>query len=125
VGDSSRCGTGQGAFECGGCRRERPYSFHSAQTLTPQAARDLIRKRAAAAVQRIADFKPHKLNGPVTLELSFKNYRPVEMLGYLPIVERVDSHTIRYRAADILQISKFLVFALEYRRHDPTRCASS
>ena len=61
----------------------------------------------------------------MTLELSFKNYRPVEMLGYLPIVERVDSHTIRYRAADILQISKFLVFALEYRRHDPTRCASS
>ena len=92
-----------------------PYSFHSAQTLTPQAARDLIRERAAAAVRRIADFKPRKLSGPVTLELSFKNYRPVEMLGYLPIVERVDSHTIRYRAADILQISKFLVFALEYQ----------
>lgn len=88
-----------------------PYSFHSAQTLTPQAARELIRQRAAAAVRRIADFKPRKLSGPVTLELSFKNYRPVEMLGYLPIVERVDSHTIRYRAADILQISKFLVFA--------------
>jgi D-amino peptidase len=92
-----------------------PYSFHSAQTLTPQAARDLIRARAAAAVRRIADFKPRKLDSPVTLELTFKNYRPVEMLGYLPIVERVDSHTIRYRAADILQISRFIVFALEYQ----------
>lgn len=92
-----------------------PYSFHSAQTLTPQAARALIRERAAAAVARIADFKPRKLSGPITLELGFKNYRPVEMLGYLPIVERVDSHTVRYRAADIVQISKFLVFALEYQ----------
>jgi D-amino peptidase len=91
-----------------------PYGFHSAQTLTPQAACNLIRERAAAAVHRIADFKPHKLKGPVTLDVSFKNYRPVELLGYLPIVERVDSHTIRYRAADMTQVSKFLVFALEY-----------
>lgn len=92
-----------------------PNGFHSALTLTPQAACDLIRERATAAVKRIADFKPRKLSGPVTLEVSFKNYRPVEILGYLPIVERVDSHTIRYKAADIVAVSKFLAFALEYQ----------
>ena len=30
------------------------------------------------------------------LEISFKNYRQAEILSYLSVVERIDSHSIRY-----------------------------
>jgi D-aminopeptidase len=37
------------------------------------------------------------------------------LLGYLPNVERVNSHTIRFIGKDILEISNFLRVALGYR----------
>jgi len=91
-----------------------PISFHAARTMTPAAAAELIREKARAAVRRIRDFKPYRIGGPVTFDLSLKHYRPVELLGYLPIVERMDSHTIRYVGEDILDVSQFLEFVLQY-----------
>ncbi|MCB1845711.1 MAG: M55 family metallopeptidase, partial [Halioglobus sp.] len=38
--------------------------FHSARTLTPAAARELIRARTLAALARLDDFKPYVLEGP-------------------------------------------------------------
>jgi D-amino peptidase len=46
----------------------------------------------------------------VTLDVSFKNYRQAEMLAYLPIVERTDSHSIRFVGKDMVAISKFVQF---------------
>ena len=89
-------------------------SFHSAVTLTPQAAQALIRERAAAALRRLGDFRPHRLPGAVELALTFKSYRPAELLAYLPGVRRVDAHTVGFRAADILEVSRFLQFAGGY-----------
>ncbi len=54
---------------------------------------------------------------PLTLEVSFKNYRPVELLGYLSNVQRIDSHTVRYMPRDMVDLSKFLEFVTSY---DPT-----
>jgi D-amino peptidase len=89
--------------------------FHSARTLTPEAAYDLIRERTRAAVSRIDEFEPFVLQTPVEMELSLKHYRPVELLSYLPGVERVASHTIHFTGDDILEVSRFLTFALSYR----------
>ena len=89
--------------------------FHSAQTLTPEAAYEVIRTRTKSAVDRIGDFEPYLLETPIELELSLKHYRPVELLGYLPDVERVNSHTIKFVGQDILEISNFLRVALGYR----------
>jgi D-amino peptidase len=89
--------------------------FHSAQTMTPEAANEVIRTRTKAAIDRIQDFKPYVLETPVELELSLKHYRPVELLSYLPYVERVDSHTIRYKGKDMIEISRFLRVALGYQ----------
>ena len=88
--------------------------FHSAKTLTPQAAYPVIREKVKAAIARIDEFKPYRLDGPIQLEVSFKNYRPVEVLGYLPIVERIDAHTIRFVGKDMIEVSKFLAFILNY-----------
>jgi D-amino peptidase len=89
--------------------------FHSARTLTPAAAVDVIAQATRAAIGRIDEFEPYVMQTPVQLELSLKNYRPIELLGYLPGVERVNSHTIQYTGEDILEISRFLTFALSYR----------
>lgn len=89
-------------------------SFHSAQTLTPEAGYEVIRTRVNAAVRRIDDFSPYVLDTPIELELSLKHYRPVELLSYLPNVERLDSHTVKFVGADMLEISKFLTMALDY-----------
>jgi D-amino peptidase len=88
--------------------------FHSARTLTPEAGVEEIRTRTASAISRIGNFQPYILETPITLELSLKNYRPIELLGYLPNVERVNSHTIRYVGQDIVEISRFLSFVTGY-----------
>ena len=88
--------------------------FHSAKTMTPDASYVLIRETARKAVSRIRDFKPYKLNGPIELDVRFKNYRPSEVLSYLSIVQRTDAHSIRFVAKDILEVSKFLTFINTY-----------
>jgi D-amino peptidase len=85
-------------------------SFHSARTLTPGAAQRLVEETARRAVERRKSFRPFRLDGDVTLDVSFKNYRQAEMLSYLPIVERTDSHSIRFVGKDMVAISKFVQF---------------
>jgi D-amino peptidase len=58
--------------------------------------------------------RPYRITHPVTLELSFKNYLPAEVLTYLRSVERVDSHTIRFKGRDMLEVSDFLDFVDTY-----------
>lgn len=90
------------------------YGFHSARTLMPEAAYELIRQKVKQAIGRIKDFKPYKLKTPVQVDVRFKNYRPSEVLSYLPIVERTDSHSIRFTAKDMIEVSKFLEFIVTY-----------
>ncbi|MCI0487301.1 MAG: M55 family metallopeptidase [Blastocatellia bacterium] len=90
------------------------YGFHSARTLMPEAAYDLIRQKVKRAIGRIKDFKPYKLKTPVQLDVRFKNYRPSEVLSYLSIVERTDSHSIRFTGKDMIEVSKFLEFIITY-----------
>jgi D-amino peptidase len=90
------------------------YGFHSARTLTPEASCELIREKAKLAVTRAAGRKPYRVKTPVDLEIRFKNYRPAEILAYLPIVERVDAHTVRFRGKDMLEVARFVEFVLDY-----------
>jgi D-amino peptidase len=89
--------------------------FHSARTLTPSASQARIREGARRAIERLGDFRPHVLDGPPVLDLTFKHYRPAEVLAYLPVVERPGSRTIRYRASDMVEMSRFLQFVGNYR----------
>lgn len=94
---------------------KRTLSFHSANTLTPKAAQDLIRERVKAGVEQRAAARPYVVRGPVTLELSFKHYRAAELLAYLPIVTRVNAHTIRFVGRDIVEVSRFIAFVTSYQ----------
>jgi len=93
---------------------QKSLSFHSANAMTPEASCKLIASKVKAALARIDDFKPYRIIGPITLEVSFKNYRPVQVLSYLSIVERIDSHTIRFVGKDMTEISDFRVFLTSY-----------
>ena len=90
------------------------YSFHSARTIMPEAAYDLIREKVKRALARLKDFKPYKLKTPIQLDVRFKNYRPAEMLSYLSIVERTDSHSIKFMGKDMTEVAKFLEFITTY-----------
>lgn len=93
---------------------KRAIGFHSALTSTPEAAQNLIREKAKTALQRRSAFKPYRIQSPVRLDLTFKSYRPAEILAYLPIVERTNSHAIRYNGRSIIDVMKFMVFVGSY-----------
>jgi D-amino peptidase len=90
------------------------YGFHSARTLMPEAAYELIRQKVKQAMGRIKDFKPYKIKAPIQLDVRFKNYRPSEVLSYLSIIERTDSHSVRFMGKDMIEVSKFLEFIMTY-----------
>jgi D-amino peptidase len=48
------------------------YGFHSARTMTPEAADDVIREKVKRAMGRLKDFKPYKVTLPVQLDVRFK-----------------------------------------------------
>jgi len=90
-------------------------SFHSARTLMPEAAYDLLRRKARDAVSRIDEFEPYRLETPIRLEVSFKNYLPSQVASYLAVIDRVDAHTIGFTGRDMVEVSRFLEFLLTYR----------
>lgn len=94
---------------------KKSLSFHSALTLTPQAATDLIGQRVKAALARRAEFKPYRQRGPVTVEVTFKHYRAAETLAFLPLFERTGSHAIRFRAKDMVEAASIMAFIGDYQ----------
>jgi D-amino peptidase len=93
---------------------KRALGFHSAASMTPEAAQALIRERVRAGLGRRASLQPYRLDTPVRLNLRFKNYRPAELLSLLPNVERTGSHTIRFVGQDVLEVMRFLTFVGSY-----------
>ncbi len=97
-----------------GAEVKKSLSFHSANTITPEAAQELIAQKVKSALGRLKDFRPYKISTPVAMELSFKHYRPVEVLAYLKGVERIDSHAIRFAGKDMLEVADFELFVTTY-----------
>jgi D-amino peptidase len=93
---------------------KKTLGFHSALTITPEASCRLIAEKVTAALTRIRDFKAYVIAEPVIVDISFKNYTPAEMLSYLRIIERPDSHSIHFRAQDVLEASDFIEFVTTY-----------
>ena len=89
-------------------------SFHSAATATPAASQALIKLRVKSALSRLGNIKPVARVAPVTVDLTFKNYQPSQVLAYLPLFTRVGSHGIRFQAKDILEAQRILQFIADY-----------
>jgi D-amino peptidase len=90
---------------------KKALGFHSAESLTPATACDLIYQGVLAAISHRQARAPYKITHPVTLELSMKNYMPIEVLSYLRTVKRIDSHSIQFMGADMSEVSDFVDLA--------------
>lgn len=97
-----------------GAAVKRAISFHAATTLTPAAGRALIREKAEEALRRLDDFEPYVLGTPVTLQLTYKNYRPSQVATLMPGIERADAHSIRYAGSSIIEVAHVLAFLTNY-----------
>ena len=81
----------------------------------PQAALPVIADRVKKGLARRAELKPYRPAGPITVDVSFKHYMPAEVLAYLPLFERTSSHSIRFRARDMVEATSIMEFIGEYR----------
>jgi D-aminopeptidase len=53
---------------------------------------------------------PHRVEGPICVEMHLRTRSVAEWLGYLPEVERTGAYTVRYSCQDIIGASRFLMF---------------
>jgi D-amino peptidase len=94
---------------------KRSLSFHSANTLTPQAGQTLIKERVKAGLAKRATLRPFVVRGPVRLDITFKSYTPAEIVSYLPGIQRLTSHSIRFTGRDMVEVSRFIEFLNTYQ----------
>ena len=90
-------------------------SFHSATSLHPEAAFDLIAEKTSNAMKNIKKYKPYRIKGPLTVSVSFKHYQPSQILSYLKMFKRTDSHTIEFKAKDIIEASHIMRVVTGYK----------
>ena len=98
-----------------GAETKTSLGFHSALTLTPQAALVEISQKVKAGLARRASMRPYKPQGALVVDLTFKNYLPAEVLAYLPMFERTSAHAIRFRPKDMAEAAAVMEFIEEYR----------
>ena len=89
------------------------YSHTSARSLMPEAARALIKEKVQAGLRRRQELKPFRIEDPLTLDLTYKSDKAAEMIAYLPNVELIDNHTVRF-VGSIIELSMFIEMALGY-----------
>lgn len=87
-------------------------SATSVQTLLPRDACRLISRHTERALTRLQDFKPYKLELPVTLEVDCVSRKAAELIDYLPIFERTTATTVQFVGQDMVQVSQVLSFLL-------------
>ena len=94
---------------------KQAYGSYSAIAPAPSVALQRLRDATADAISRVGTLAPFTMTVPVDLEIALRTRFVAEWLSYLPDVERRDTYTIRYRAADVVAVSKFLMFVVTAR----------
>jgi D-aminopeptidase len=74
----------------------------------------MIKLRVKAALSRLGNIKLAASTSPVTIDLTFKNYQPSQVLAYLPLFTRVGSHGIRFVGKDIIEAQRIMQFISAY-----------
>ena len=109
---SRRCGRSIGTIE--GAETKKSLGFHSARTMTPQAALESMgheegRPRSVAGVQAVPP------QGPMTVDVSFKHYLPGGGARLSADVRADALPLVRFRAKDMVEASSVMEFIGEYQ----------
>lgn len=87
-------------------------SITCARMIKPSLVQQTLGETATSVLGRLQDFKAQPLAGPIKTEVVCLSRRGAELMAYLPMVERVDAHTICFMGKDMVEVSKFLQFAI-------------
>jgi len=80
------------------------FSNYVCQTLSAASARELIHDRARLGMQKIAEIKPYKIEGAVTIQIDYTTRNALGVDASLrPGAEVIDARTIRYTGKDFLE----------------------
>jgi len=74
--------------------------------LPPAQTRDLIRKAAKRAMQKVADLKPFLVGSPVTVKIEYSHPNYADMQARTPAIERVDARTVRCQGENLLEVMR-------------------
>jgi len=79
---------------------------------SPARVQAAIRTAAERAVAGSSAIEPFRLEGPLTVDITFKWPLMAEVLAYLPLFQRTGSHTTRFEVADAAGLARRLQFLL-------------
>jgi D-amino peptidase len=80
------------------------FSNYVCQTLSAPAAQNLIHERARSGMQKLAEIKPYKIEGPVTIQIEYTTRNALSVDAHLRQgAEIIDARTIRYSGKDFLE----------------------
>jgi D-amino peptidase len=80
-------------------------------SMSPEAAQDLIRDAARRAIERIAEAKPYRFATPVTMEIDFAGTQNADFAELIPGMERIGGRTLRFVHDDYAIVFKAFVAA--------------
>lgn len=88
-------------------------AYGTSSALIPSLAVSKARLRAATreALESAGQRTLNALSGTVEVSIRLRTRAVAEWLAFMPEIERTDAFSIRYRAADIVAASRFLMFA--------------
>jgi len=90
------------------------YTDYCVQTLTPARSRALIRAAAEAAVVERSARSVYRVEGPVSIDMIFKQRAPAQVLSMWPGVEQVSATGVRFVAKDMEEAVRMVVVATNY-----------
>jgi len=83
----------------------------AAKMLHPLKAQELIKKKTTAALKRLKDFKPYKLNPPFTMEVTFTDEEIAARSSWIPGAKRSGDRSASFTSNDFMEVLKFFRFA--------------
>jgi D-amino peptidase len=85
------------------------YSQESALLLHPQRSSELIREKAARAVQRAPAIAPLKVEAPYELKVAYVQEQRASELALNPQVQRIDGRTVLMRGNSLAALERALL----------------
>jgi D-amino peptidase len=88
------------------------HSWTSARMLLPRDVQRQIGTSTTSVLARLDEFNAVPLPDTITVDMRLLSRKGAELLDFLPMIERTDSHSIRFVGKDMVEVSKVLGFLL-------------
>ncbi len=88
------------------------YGTRSALVIPAELALERLRAATLAALSHVQAAKPFCIEGPIEVDIVFRNRMVAEYLSFVRVFERLDAHTLRYRAENMEEASRYFMFLL-------------